>query len=415
VEEIERSDASPTLSARPSSEPVPLVGSDTVPLERIRCGIDELDRVMGGGIVPGSVTVIGGDPGVGKSTLMLQLCAAVASRMPLYVSGEESLDQLRHRAERLGIRTDQVRVLTEQAVEDIVAVIESTKPGLVVIDSIQTLYGRQLETLPGSIGQVRYCAAQLVQLAKQQSIPIFLVGHVTKEGMLAGPKVLEHMVDVVIQFEGEGNYAYRIVRAIKNRYGSTNEIGVFEMRSGGLVEVANPSELFLSQRSTPEAGTAVAALLEGSRAVLVEVQALVMQSGYGVPQRVANGFDYKRLQMLLAVLERRSGFDFLHCDVFVNVAGGIAIRDPGADLAVCTALVSSLRNVPVVERSVVIGEVGLTGELRQVIGMDVRIKEAEKLGFTWAVTPPVNTVVPSPTLQHYPVGTITDALRVLLP
>ncbi|GIV53967.1 MAG: DNA repair protein RadA [Candidatus Kapaibacterium sp.] len=412
VEEIEH--AAPAAKSAAGVEPVALVGDRDVRIERICSGITEFDRVMGGGIVPGSVTVIGGDPGVGKSTLMLQLCAAFSARAPLYVSGEESLEQLRHRAHRLGIRADGIAVLTEQAIEDVVATIEATQPGLVVIDSIQTLYGRELESLPGSIGQVRYCTAQLVQLAKQRGIPILLVGHVTKEGMLAGPKVLEHMVDVVVQFEGEGNYAYRILRAVKNRYGSTNEIGVFEMRSSGIAEVANPSELFLTQRTTPEPGTAVTALFEGSRSLLVEVQALVMQSSYSVPQRVANGYDGRRLQMLLAVLERRIGFDFLHCDVFVNIAGGIAVRDPGADLAVCTALVSSLRNSPSEDRSVVIGEVGLTSELRQVMGMEIRLKEAEKLGFTLAVTPPTTTQLSLATLQHVQARTITDALMVVL-
>lgn len=413
VEEIE-SIEKPGKTQAVVQKPVPLAEGNIQPIERLCSGISEFDRVMGGGIVPGSVTVVGGDPGVGKSTLMLQLCGAFASISPLYVTGEESLEQIRYRAQRLGIHVDGIYVLTEQSVEDILATIESTKPGLVVIDSIQTLYGKQLESLPGSIGQVRYCAAQLVQCAKQQNVPILLVGHVTKEGMLAGPKVLEHMVDVVVQFEGEGNYAYRILRAIKNRYGSTNEIGVFEMRTSGLVEVTNPSELFLSKRSAPEPGTAVTALLEGSRALLVEVQALVMQSSYGVPQRVATGYDYKRLQMLLAVLERRSGFDFLHCDVFVNIAGGIAVRDPGADMAVCTALVSSLRNHPSMQRAIAVGEVGLTGELRQVIGMDIRLREAEKLGFEIAVTAQMRTPYSSSSLQHRVVRSISDALEVLL-
>ncbi|MCX7929287.1 MAG: DNA repair protein RadA [Chlorobi bacterium] len=387
VEEIERGDDTKRTEHR-ALEPVPLTSIAQTTVERLRSGIEEFDRVMGGGIVPGSVTVIGGDPGVGKSTLMLQLCARFAQRNPLYITGEESLEQIHYRAQRLGIEQEGILVLTEQAVEDIAATIASQAPGIVIIDSIQTMYGRQLESLSGSIGQVRYCAAQLVQVAKQTGIPIFLVGHVTKEGMLAGPKVLEHMVDVVIQFEGEGNYAYRILRAIKNRYGSTNEIGVFEMSKCGLAEVRNPSTLFLSDRATPAPGTAVTAVIEGSRALLVEIQALVMQSGYGMPQRVTTGFDYKRLQMLIAVLERRLGLDFIRCDVFVNIAGGFVLRDPGADIAVCAALVSALHNRTIAERVVAIGEVGLTGELRQVSSMDTRLNEAAKLGFSSAVVPP---------------------------
>ncbi|MCX7936742.1 MAG: DNA repair protein RadA [Chlorobi bacterium] len=383
--ELNQDSSSPQTKAY---EPVPLAESVPSSVERLRSGISEFDRVMGGGIVPGSVTVIGGDPGVGKSTLMLQLCARFAEKKPLYVTGEESLEQLRYRAKRLEIESQGIFGLTEQTIEHITATIEQYTPGLVVIDSIQTLYSSELESLPGSIGQVRYCADQLVRLAKRTGVPIVLVGHVTKEGMLAGPKVLEHMVDVVIQFEGEGNYAYRILRAIKNRYGSTNEIGIFEMGTKGLVEVRNPSALFLTTRTRPETGVAVAATIEGSRALLVEVQALVVSSGYGMSQRVATGFDTKRLQMLLAVLERHLGLDFLHCDVFLNVAGGFRIDDPGADLAVCAALVSSLQNRPVMDRTVAIGEVSLTGELRQVAGMEQRLKEASKLGFETIVMPP---------------------------
>lgn len=411
VEEIERTDRSekpPTAAI----QPVQLESLEQAPVERLRTGIEEFDRVMGGGIVPGSVIVIGGDPGVGKSTLMLQLCARLSERCPLYVTGEESLEQLRYRADRLGIERRGIAVLAEQAVEDVAATIEASQPGVVVVDSIQTLYGRELESLPGSIGQVRYCAAQLVQIAKRTGIPMLLVGHVTKEGMLAGPKVLEHMVDVVVQFEGEGNYAYRILRAIKNRYGSTNEIGVFEMSEHGLIEVLNPSALFLSDRSTPAAGTAVAAVAEGSRALLVEIQSLVMQSGYGVSQRVTTGFDYKRLQMLLAVLERRLGLDFLHSDVFVNVAGGFVVRDPGADVSVCAALVGALRNRSIQERVVAIGEVGLTGELRQVAAMDIRLNEAAKLGFEAAVVP-ASLSIAGVGIELRPATHLSEALGLL--
>ncbi len=392
--EVERSSARGNASS-----PVLLGETPTLPAQRIRSGIDEFDRVMGGGIVPGSVTVIGGDPGVGKSTLMLTLCAALADHKPLYVTGEESLEQLRYRAERLHLTRQEVAVLSEQCLEDILATLESYTPGLVVVDSIQTLYTRQMESLPGSIGQVRTCAGQLVQWAKRTGRPVFLVGHVTKEGVLAGPKVLEHMVDVTIQFEGEGNYAYRILRATKNRYGSTNEIGVFEMRNEGLVAVPNPSAVFLTHRLHSEPGTAVSAILEGTRSLLVEIQALVVPSGYGIAQRIATGFDTKRLQMLLAVLESRLGMEFSHTDVFLNIAGGLAVRDPGVDLAVCAAVISSLRNSPLAEKAVAIGEVGLTGELRQVAGMDMRLKEAEKLGFTFAVVPLSAQAIPSSSIR----------------
>lgn len=394
--------------------PVELSNAPVASMERLYSGIEEFDRVMGGGIVPGSVTVIGGDPGVGKSTLMLQLCARFSSRKPLYVTGEESLEQIRHRAERLSLDGKNIAILTEQAIEDVVATIERYQPGLVVIDSIQTLYGRDVESLPGSIAQVRYCAAQLVQLAKKTAIPMLLVGHVTKEGMLAGPKVLEHMVDVVIQFEGEGSYAYRILRAIKNRYGSTNEIGIFEMNKQGLEAVENPSRLFLTQRTKAESGVAVTAVLEGSRALLVEIQALVTQSGYGTPQRVATGYDTKRLQMLLAVLERHVNLNFLHYDVFVNVAGGLTLRDPGADIAVCAAIVSSLHNTPTLDRVVSIAEVGLTGELRTVAGMEMRLNETKKLGFRMAMVPFSLASGEEDSFSLLRAGSISEALRQLL-
>lgn len=394
--------------------PIELSNAPQTSLERLYSGIEEFDRVMGGGIVPGSVTVIGGDPGVGKSTLMLQLCARFSSSKPLYVTGEESLDQIRYRAERLGIEGNGIAILTEQAVEDVLATIESYRPGLVVIDSIQTLYGRDLESLPGSIGQVRYCAAQLVGLAKKAAIPMLLVGHVTKEGMLAGPKVVEHMVDVVVQFEGEGTYTYRILRAVKNRYGSTNEIGIFEMNKRGLEAVDNPSRLFLTKRSKAESGVAVTAVLEGSRALLVEIQALVTQSGYGTPQRVATGYDSKRLQMLLAVLERHVNLNFLHHDVFVNVAGGLTIRDPGADIAVCAAIVSSLHNTPILDGVASIAEVGLTGELRTVAGMDMRLNEARKLGFRIALVPSSFAYSEEGSFPLLQAESISEALRQLL-
>jgi DNA repair protein RadA/Sms len=345
---------------------------------------------------------------------MLSLCGALRDRKPLYVTGEESLDQIRFRAERLELTRREIAVLSEQCLENILAAIENYSPGLVIVDSIQTLYARDMETLPGSIGQVRYCAGQLVQVAKRSGIPIFLIGHVTKEGALAGPKVLEHMVDVVIQFEGEGNYAYRLLRATKNRYGSTNEIGVFEMRSKGLVAVPNSSAVFLTQRTQPEPGTAISALLEGSRALLVEIQTLVVPSGYGIAQRITTGYDAKRLQMLLAVLERRLHLDFAHTDVFLNVAGGLVVRDPGVDLAVCAALVSSLRGTPLSSDVITIGEVSLTGELHIVTGMDVRLNEAEKLGFRLAIVPTSSQGLYAKGVEITPVPNLSTAIEMLV-
>ena len=412
VEEYVQSERPQTNGS--SASPVLLTDVPVQPRHRIESGIEEFDRVMGGGIVPGSVTVVGGDPGVGKSTLMLSLCGALRDRKPLYITGEESLDQIRFRAERLELARREIAVLSEQCLEDILAAIENYSPGLVVVDSIQTLYARDMETLPGSIGQVRYCAGQLVQVAKRSGIPIFLIGHVTKEGALAGPKVLEHMVDVVIQFEGEGNYAYRILRATKNRYGSTNEIGVFEMRSKGLVAVPNSSAVFLTQRTQPEPGTAISALLEGSRALLVEIQTLVVPSGYGIAQRITTGYDAKRLQMLLAVLERRLHLDFAHTDVFLNVAGGLVVRDPGVDLAVCAALVSSLRGTPLSSDVITIGEVSLTGELRIVTGMDVRLNEAEKLGFRLAIVPTSSQGLYAKGVEITPVPNLSTAIEMLV-
>lgn len=412
VEELVETERIPAKATVAS--PVYLGEAPAPPAQRIRSGIGEFDRVLGGGIVPGSVTVIGGDPGVGKSTLMLTLCAALADYRPLYVTGEESLEQLRFRAERLHLARQEIAVLSEQCLEDILAMLERYAPGLVVVDSIQTLYSRQMESLPGSIGQVRACAGQLVQWAKQSGVPVFLVGHVTKEGVLAGPKVLEHMVDVTIQFEGEGNYAYRILRTTKNRYGSTNEIGVFEMRNEGLVTVPNPSAVFLTQRYQPEPGTAVSAILEGTRSLLVEIQSLVVPSGYGIAQRIATGYDTKRLQMLLAVLERRLGIEFSHADVFLNIVGGLAVRDPGVDFAVCAALISSHRSTPISENTVAIGEVGLTGELRQVPGLDMRLKEAETLGFTVAVVPPTTQVPASNGIRVVVARHLASAVEQLL-
>ncbi len=359
---------------------------------RLKTSIAELDRVLGGGITRGSITLVGGDPGIGKSTLMLQMCAGLGERPVLYVTGEESLQQIKMRAARLTSTLDNLYLLAETSVEEILQVIRSAGEefSAVIVDSIQTVYRTDIESAPGSVAQVRECTALLMQAAKQTGVPIFLVGHVTKDGMIAGPKVLEHMVDTVLQFEGESVYTYRILRAVKNRYGSTNEIGVFEMAEEGLREVANPSEVFLAQRNMGESGTAVVATMEGTRPLLVEVQALVTPTSYGVPQRSATGLDYRRLQMILAVLEKRLGLRLGQFDVFVNIAGGLRLDDPGVDLGIAAAIVSSFRDKPLSPELVLMGEIGLTGEVRTVSFAEVRLREAQKLGFSTVVLPQSN-------------------------
>lgn len=356
---------------------------------RLPTGLPELDRVLGGGIVPGSVMLLGGDPGIGKSTLMMQLGRDSATRI-LYVSGEESLQQIKLRAERLHVRSDAFLVLAETNLDSIAAAIEEVRPHVVVVDSIQTVYRPELESAPGSISQVRECTAVLLRQAKALNIPMFLIGHVTKDGVIAGPRVLEHMVDTVLQFEGDQHHAYRIVRGLKNRFGSTNEIGIFEMRESGLREVSNPSEVFLSERSRGISGSCVCGSLEGTRALLLEVQALVTPSNYGMPQRTVTGVDARRVSLLLAVLEKRYGLRVGQYDVFVNIAGGVRIDEPAADLALCASVVSSARDIAVDAGTVLVGEVGLGGEVRSVGQLEKRIGEAEKLGFKRIVVPSGN-------------------------
>jgi DNA repair protein RadA/Sms len=358
--------------------------------ERLMTNITELDRVLGGGIMQGSIILVGGDPGIGKSTLMLQMCAHLGYAKPLYITGEESLQQIKSRASRLALDFSGLRVLAETNADEIVEAMRSDDAGLIIVDSIQTMFRPAIESAPGSVAQVRECAALLMQAAKTLHKSVFLVGHVTKEGTIAGPKVLEHIVDTVLQFEGERIYSYRILRAAKNRYGSTNEIGVFEMSEDGLREVTNPSEVFLSQRNAGESGTAVTAAMEGSRPLLVEVQALVTPSSYNTPQRSATGLDYRRLQMILAVLEKRVGLNVGHHDVFVNIAGGLRLDDPAVDLGVAAAIVSSFRDVPVQADTAMIGEIGLTGEVRAVVNIEQRVNEAQKLGFLSIVLPEAN-------------------------
>lgn len=345
-------------------------------------GDQELNRVLGGGVVPGSLILIGGEPGIGKSTLMLQAGLRLKSQTVLYVSGEESEQQIKMRAERLNDSSPGFYILTETNTRNIFQVIESLSPSLVVIDSIQTLYSSQLESVPGSIGQVRQCAGEMMKFAKETDTPVFLIGHITKDGMLAGPKVLEHMVDTVLQFEGDRHLAYRILRTTKNRFGSTSEIGLYEMLGNGLREVSNPSEILISQKDSQLSGITIGATLEGNRPLLIEIQSLVSPASYGTPQRTPTGFDHKRLNMLLAVLEKRCGFRMGTQDVFLNMAGGIKVEDPAIDLAICISIISSMEEMPVSDKICFAAEVGLGGELRAVNRIDQRISEAEKLGFS---------------------------------
>jgi DNA repair protein RadA/Sms len=368
---------------------------------RITTGIAELDRALGGGIMPGSIVLVGGDPGIGKSTLMMQM---VRGLMPgsntLYVSGEESPRQLKGRAERLGLGNDNLFILAETNVESVIEAMRSPSPfqgegqgrgpDLVIVDSIQTMYRPMIESAPGSVSQVRECTALLMQAAKMTGIPVFVVGHVTKEGMIAGPKVLEHIVDTVLMFEGERTHAYRILRAAKNRYGSTNEIGVFSMSGSGLEEVPNPSEVFLSERRKNASGSAVTSVLEGTRPVLIEIQALVINSNYSTPQRTVTGYDTRRVAMLLAVLEKQLGARLGHSDVFINIAGGLFIDEPAADLAIALAVLSNQLDLAIDPTACLIGEIGLGGEVRAVPQAELRVTEAIKLGFQHIVLPRAN-------------------------
>jgi len=359
--------------------------------ERIATGLSEFDRVTGGGLVPGGVILLGGDPGIGKSTLLLQASAALgATRRTLYVTGEESVEQIALRAQRLGLVNAPIELLAEVQLEAIVAVITATQPEIVVVDSIQTIYTETLQSAPGSVAQVRECAAQLTRLAKKRGVVIVFVGHVTKEGAIAGPRVLEHIVDTVLYFEGDPHSSFRLVRAIKNRFGAANELGVFAMTERGLKGVANPSALFLSQHGDPVAGSAIVATLEGSRPLLVEIQALVDPVQGGVPRRLAVGLDAQRLALLLAVLHRHGGVETGGYDVFVNAVGGVRILEPAADLAVLFAIESSLKNRPLPAKSIVFGEVGLAGEIRPVQRGQERLREAAKLGFTTVLMPSAN-------------------------
>ncbi len=357
---------------------------------RIKTGVNEFDRVMGGGIMSGSFVLIAGDPGIGKSTLMTEMAKYLPNSKVLYVTGEESPRQVKIRAERLGVSSENMYLFSETNVERIIDAAQEIEPDILIVDSIQTTFRPDIQSAPGSVSQVRESAAALLQYSKSFETPTFLVGHVTKEGAIAGPRILEHMVDTVLYFEGDRHHAFRILRAVKNRFGSTNEIGVFEMRANGLLEVTNPSEIFLSERSYGASGSTVVCSLEGTRPILVEIQALVTSTSYSTPQRNATGLDSRRIQMLLAVLEKREGLRLSGQDVFVNVAGGVRLDEPAVDLGVIMAIASSFRDIPTDTGSVLIGEVGLGGEIRTVSQIEPRLNEAAKLGFERAIIPANN-------------------------
>lgn len=360
--------------------------------ERITTGFGELDRVLGGGVVPGGLILVGGDPGIGKSTLLLQVCRNMSNngKKILYISGEESLKQIKLRANRMGQFSDNLSLLSETSLDIIESVILETKPDAVVIDSIQTMLREDIGSAPGSVSQVRESTNFLMQLAKGNTIPIFIVGHVTKEGVVAGPRVLEHMVDTVLYFEGDRHAAYRIIRGVKNRFGSTNEIGVFEMSSEGLREVLNPSEFMLDGRPEDASGSVVACLMEGTRPILVEIQALISHTNFGMPRRTAVGTDYNRVNLLMAVIEKRIGVQMCDYDAYVNIAGGMKINEPALDLALVMALISSFKNRVIDPKTIVFGEVGLAGEVRAVSQVDKRVQEAKKLDFTTCIMPAVS-------------------------
>lgn len=416
-ERIEKSKANIIKQAWRAT-PIPITEIEGGKEERLPTLIGELDRVLGGGFVPGSVVLVGGDPGIGKSTLALQtLTNIAASRLKvLYVTGEESPEQVKLRARRTGSGSESLFVLAENSVEHIMEELKKLSPDVVVIDSIQTVYTDDFPSAPGSVGQIRECAARLMHYAKSTGTSILLVGHVTKEGTIAGPRVLEHLVDTVLYFEGEREHPYRILRAVKNRYGSTNEIGVFEMHESGLIEVDNPSEIFLSERPIGASGSVVTPSIEGTRPILVEIQALVSPCNFGVPRRTTIGIDYNRVSLLVAVLEKRAGLNILGQDIFMNVAGGIKIVEPAVDLGVSVSLVSSFLNRPINQGLVVFGEVGLSGEVRGVSHTEQRLKEAEKLGFKKCILPLINVErIKSPvsSLSLVGVGSIESAIEAI--
>ncbi len=385
--------------------------------ERMKTGMEELDRVLGGGLVTGSMVLVGGDPGIGKSTLLLQICSHLAQeKKVLYVSGEESQHQVKMRAQRLGLTYDNLYLLSQTNLEEILQVIENQQPQVVIIDSIQTMYQPQVASAQGSVTQVRECGMALLKVAKSCDITVILVGHVTKDGNIAGPRVLEHMVDAVLYFEGERQNVYRILRGVKNRFGSTNEIGVFEMCGKGLIEVENPSMYLLEGRPKGSSGSCIACVLEGTRSVMAEVQALVAGTAFGTPRRMCTGFDYNRASMIMAVLEKKCGLALGNKDVYVNVVGGLRLDEPGADLAVALAVASSVRDRALADDFIAMGEVGLAGELRAVSNVNIRIKEAKKLGFTKIMVPSMNKVdtTLAEGVELYRANTLAKAIALML-
>lgn len=398
-------------------KPVTIDEIETTQTERISSGMAELDRVLGGGIVPGSLVLVGGDPGIGKSTILLQVCKnlGISGVSTLYVSGEESLRQIKLRASRIGTISRDVKFLCETNLSQIEGMILKEKPRIVIIDSIQTMCNEEISSAPGSVSQVRESTSVLMQLAKKQGIMIFIVGHVTKEGTVAGPRVLEHMVDTVLYFEGDRHASYRILRGVKNRFGSTNEIGVFEMRENGLAEVANPSEYMLSGRPENASGSVVACSMEGTRPILIEIQALVCRTSFGIPRRTAAGTDFNRVNLLLAVLEKRLNMPLSSCDAYINIAGGIRMNEPAIDLAVVLAVISSYQDKPIDEKTIVFGEVGLSGEVRAVSMARQRVSEAKKLGFERVILPKVSadSIEPVEGIKITGVSSVLDAMRCI--
>jgi len=397
VEEVEKASSrrgafAHSEESKIAAKPTPITAVETVNEARIYTDSNELNRVLGGGIVRGSLVLIGGDPGIGKSTLLLQVSSQLAQKKHsvLYISGEESLRQTKLRADRLGISSDNLLVYAETSLEEISRTIENVRPDFVIVDSIQTVYHPEITSAPGSVSQVRECTSELMRIGKTKGIAIFIVGHVTKEGSIAGPRLLEHMVDTVLYFEGERHHTYRILRAVKNRFGSTNEMGIFEMKEAGLEEVANPSEIFLEERSQGAAGSTVVASMEGTRPVLVEIQALISPTSFGNPRRMATGIDHNRVPLLMAVLEKRVGLLLQNQDAYLKVAGGVKLDEPAIDLAVAVSIASSFRDKPTRPTDCVIGEVGLTGEVRRVSRIEQRVQEAAKLGFERIILPENN-------------------------
>jgi len=424
VEEVEKSSTqrkgafAHSVASTIAAKPIPITSIETSNEPRIHTDLAELNRVLGGGIVRGSLVLIGGDPGIGKSTLLLQVSSQLAQKKHsvLYVSGEESQKQTKLRADRLGVVSDHLLVYSETNLEEISRTIENINVDFVVIDSIQTIYHPEVTSAPGSVSQVRECTAELMRIGKTKGIAIFIVGHVTKEGSIAGPRLLEHMVDTVLYFEGERHHTYRILRAVKNRFGSTNEMGIFEMKEAGLEEVENPSEIFLEERSQGAAGSTVVASMEGTRPVLVEIQALISPTSFGNPRRMANGIDHNRVPLLMAVLEKRVGMLLQNQDAYLKVAGGVKLDEPAIDLAIVVSIASSFRDKPTKATDCIIGEVGLTGEVRRVSRIEQRVQEAAKLGFERVIIPSNNLsgFTPPKGIEIIGVSTVAEALTASL-